>query len=350
MVQLARVFVVACAALLGAPAQAQKVETIKIIVGYAPGGASDRAARLVADALREKLGATVIVENKAGAGGRVAAQSFRSTPATEAALMIGNPAVNVVAPLAFKNVGYDPQTDFVPVAQVSRYEFGVAVGPAVPVREVNHLLACCQGCRHSAVSGTRWVHSEGPGGKYDPREPRYNAWLRELGYTSDNPWEECANSGEDEDGNLLSGWLLRNSTRAARVKAEHSETPYITQRALDFIDATGDEPWCLHLSYIKPHWPCIAPAPYHAMYSAADVLPVVRSNAERLDPNPLFGEFMKLRVSRAFSRDEVRTAVIPAYMGLIKQIDDAIGLRRADRSAARDLRSQGNSDRLLGRS
>ena len=141
MVQLARVFVVACAALLGAPAQAQKLETIKIIVGYAPGGASDRAARLVADALREKLGATVIVENKAGAGGRVAAQSFRSTPATEAALMIGNPAVNVVAPLAFKNVGYDPQTDFVPVAQVSRYEFGVAVGPAVPVREVNHLLA-----------------------------------------------------------------------------------------------------------------------------------------------------------------------------------------------------------------
>ena len=62
------------------------------------------------------------------------------------------------------------------------------------------------------------------------------------------------------------------------------------------------------------------------MYSAADVLPVVRSNAERLDPHPLFGEFMKLRVSRAFSRDEVRTAVIPAYMGLIKQIDDAIGV------------------------
>jgi arylsulfatase A-like enzyme len=170
------------------------------------------------------------------------------------------------------------------------------------------------------------LHSEGPGGKYDPREPRYNAWLRELGYASDNPWEECANSGEDEDGKLLSGWLLRNSTRAARVKAEHSETPYITQRALDFIDATGDEPWCLHLSYIKPHWPCIAPAPYHAMYSAADVLPVVRSDAERRNPHPLFGEFMKLRVSRAFSRDEVRTAVIPAYMGLIKQIDEANGV------------------------
>ncbi len=141
MVQLARLLIVACSTLLGATAQAQKIETIRIIVGYAPGGASDRAARLVADALREKLGATVVVENKAGAGGRVAAQSFRSTPAAEAALMIGNPAVNVVAPLAFKNVGYDPLTDFVPVAQVSRYEFGIAVGAAVPVREVNHLIA-----------------------------------------------------------------------------------------------------------------------------------------------------------------------------------------------------------------
>ncbi len=57
MVQLARLFVAVCTGLLGAAAHAQKPETIKIIVGYAPGGASDRAARLVGDALREKLGA-----------------------------------------------------------------------------------------------------------------------------------------------------------------------------------------------------------------------------------------------------------------------------------------------------
>ena len=169
------------------------------------------------------------------------------------------------------------------------------------------------------------LHGSGPAGKYDPREPRYNAWLRAQGYDGDNPWDDWANAGEDEDGNLLSGWLLRNSTRPARVKAEHSETPYMTQRALDFIDEAGTEPWCLHLSYIKPHWPCIAPAPYHALYSAADVLPAVRSRAERRDAHPLFREFMALRVSRAFSRDEVRAAVIPAYMGLVAQIDDAIG-------------------------
>jgi tripartite-type tricarboxylate transporter receptor subunit TctC len=142
MLLFARLFIAACTLLLAVPAQAQKIEgPIKFIVGYPPGGASDRAARLVADALREKLGVTVVVENKTGAGGRVAAQAFRTTPANETALMIGNPAVNVVAPLAFKNVGYDPATDFVPVAQVSRYEFGIAVGSAVPVKEFGHLLA-----------------------------------------------------------------------------------------------------------------------------------------------------------------------------------------------------------------
>ena len=143
MLHFARIMVVASAPLLlCATAHAQqKTDTIKIVVGYPPGGASDRAARLVADALREKLGAAVVVENKTGAGGRVAAQGFRGAPAGETLLMIGNPAVNVVAPLVFKNVGYDPLKDFVPVAQVSRYEFGVAVGPAVPVKEFNHLLA-----------------------------------------------------------------------------------------------------------------------------------------------------------------------------------------------------------------
>ena len=139
---LTRVAIASCSLVVLTSANAQqKIDTIKIIVGYPPGGASDRAARLVGDALREKLGATVVVENKTGAGGRVAAQGFRATPANETALMIGNPAVNVVAPLVFKNVGYDPFKDFVPVAQVSRYEFGVAVGPAVPVKETTHLLA-----------------------------------------------------------------------------------------------------------------------------------------------------------------------------------------------------------------
>jgi tripartite-type tricarboxylate transporter receptor subunit TctC len=142
MLQFGRLLIAACALLAATAAPAQKIDgPIKFIVGYPPGGASDKAARLVADAMRERYGTTVIVENRTGAGGRVAAQSFKATPASETALMIGNPAVNVVAPLVFKSVGYDPAIDFVPVAQVSRYEFGIAVGAAVPVKEFGHLLA-----------------------------------------------------------------------------------------------------------------------------------------------------------------------------------------------------------------
>jgi arylsulfatase A-like enzyme len=61
------------------------------------------------------------------------------------------------------------------------------------------------------------------------------------------------------------------------------------------------------------------------MYGPSHVLPVVRSQAERADPHPVFSAFMQQRPSLAFSRDEVREAVIPVYMGLIKQIDDQLG-------------------------
>ena len=84
---------------------------------------------------------TVLVENKTGAGGRLSAQLVKATPADQNVVMMGNPAINVVAPLVFSNVGYDQYKDFVPVSQITRYEFGVAVGPAVPVKEFNHLLA-----------------------------------------------------------------------------------------------------------------------------------------------------------------------------------------------------------------
>ena len=113
---------------------------LKIVVGYAPGGASDRAARLVADGLKDRLGVSVVVENKTGAGGRLAAQSVKTTPADQNVLMMGNPAINVVAPIVFKNVGYDQYKDFVPVATVTRYDFGIAVGPGAPVKDIGALI------------------------------------------------------------------------------------------------------------------------------------------------------------------------------------------------------------------
>ncbi|MEP5154872.1 alkaline phosphatase family protein [Planktotalea sp.] len=154
---------------------------------------------------------------------------------------------------------------------------------------------------------------------------RYNDWLRSKGYDGDNPWNDWANAAEGEDGEILTGWHLKNSNLPARVKEEHSETAYMTARAKDFIEECGDTPWLCHLSYIKPHWPYMAPAPYHDMYGPETLKPVLRSEDERRDPNPVYGAFMGMEVSETFSMQGARETVLPAYMGLIKQIDDHLG-------------------------
>ena len=103
----------------------------------------------------------------------------------------------------------------------------------------------------------------------------------------------------------------------------------MTNRAIDFMaDAEAREPerpWLLHLSYIKPHWPYIAPAPYHDMYSVDDMLPAVRSNAERQTDHALFRAYQDSRICQTMARDDVRRTVIPVYMGLVKQLDDELG-------------------------
>ena len=127
---------------LAGTAAAQALDSpFRIVVGYAPGGASDRVARIISDKLATKMGVPVLVDNKPGAGGRLAAQQVKNTPANQNVLMLGNPAVMVVAPLVFKDNGYDAEKDFVPVSVVSDYEFALAVAPTMPVKELSHLIA-----------------------------------------------------------------------------------------------------------------------------------------------------------------------------------------------------------------
>jgi len=158
--------------------------------------------------------------------------------------------------------------------------------------------------------------------------PRYDSYLREHGFAAENPWEHWANSGAADDGSLQNGWLLSHSDKAARIPEEHSETPYMTRRAMDFIAEaeTDGRPWCLHLSYIKPHWPYIAPEPYASLYKEADIKPAIRSDEERDNPHPVFAAYMDMRYSKNMARDEARARVIPAYMGLIAQIDNQMGV------------------------
>ncbi len=170
-----------------------------------------------------------------------------------------------------------------------------------------------------------------------PEDLEYNNFLIAHGYHSPNPWNEFANCGVDKDGNLRSGWRLRNAPYPARIAEQHSETVYTTDRALEFLEQQDDDqPWCLHLSYIKPHWPLIAPAPYNDLYGADEVQDAIRSERELDNPHPIYAAFMQQEYSESYAREDVRRTSIPVYMGLVRQIDDQLG-RLFDYMKQRDI-------------
>jgi arylsulfatase A-like enzyme len=166
----------------------------------------------------------------------------------------------------------------------------------------------------------RYDGHHAPGG-----ESGYPGFLREHGYDSADPWTDYVISGVDAQGRVQSGWHMRNVHLPARVKEEHSETAFMTDQALRFMQRMGDQPWVLHLSYVKPHWPYMAPAPYHAMYTPDQCLPVVRSEAELHDAHPVVAAYRQHEESLSFRSDDCIRTVRPAYQGLIKQLDDHLG-------------------------
>ncbi len=156
-------------------------------------------------------------------------------------------------------------------------------------------------------------------------ESGYPAFLHAHGYAGDDPWSEHVISAVDTDGRVVSGWHMRHCGLPARVKEEHSETAYMTDQAIRFVDRMGERPWVLHLSYVKPHWPYIAPAPYHARYTADQCLPVARSAAERDNEHPVLAAYRRQEECVSFQRDDCIRTVRPAYQGLIEQLDHHLG-------------------------
>lgn len=188
-----------------------------------------------------------------------------------------------------------------------------------PESTIGALVAQCGFEEYVRDDGTN--HSDYPG----RHAADYDQYLRDNCMDGDNPWEEWANSAIGPNGEMCSGWMLENSGLAARVPKEHSETAWLTTRGLEFIEEQGDQPWLCHLSYIKPHWPYLAPAPYNDMYEPHDLPAVNRSDDELQTDHPLMQAWMDMRVNQSFARDDLRDIVVPVYMGLIKELDDQMG-------------------------
>jgi len=157
-------------------------------------------------------------------------------------------------------------------------------------------------------------------------ESNYAQYLRKHGYDSQDPWSDYVIGALDEQGRPASGWLLRNAHLPARVDKAHSETAYMTDCALDYIQEQGDAPWVLHLSYIKPHWPLMAPAPYHEMYREAALTPVVGADVPDDAVHPVVAAYRAVHEDcKSYQQPDVVAHVKPTYMGLVKEVDDNIG-------------------------
>jgi tripartite-type tricarboxylate transporter receptor subunit TctC len=126
---------------IATPTFAQDTNTLRLVVPYPPGGSSDLAARIIANELQPRLKIPVVVENITGAGGRVALQQIKRMPNDANVIVLVNPALMVIMPEVVKEVGYSVDADFQAISQISTYELALAIGAAVPVRELNHLFA-----------------------------------------------------------------------------------------------------------------------------------------------------------------------------------------------------------------
>jgi tripartite-type tricarboxylate transporter receptor subunit TctC len=115
-------------------ALAQGARTIRILVGFPAGGGTDAIARLLSDRLKDALQANVIVENRPGAGGQIAAQALKSAAADGTTFFISHDHTISILPLVMRNPGYDPARDFVPVAGFATFVNAFAVSGGTPAK------------------------------------------------------------------------------------------------------------------------------------------------------------------------------------------------------------------------
>jgi tripartite-type tricarboxylate transporter receptor subunit TctC len=153
---IVKALVAACGLTASMLATAQDGPTIRILCGFPPGGLTDLVARLFADKLRVELNQPVIVENKAGAGGRLAAQALKAAQADGSTYMIAPNSVPILQELLYprKVLGYDMLADWVPVSTLTTYPFGMVVQRSLGVKNAREYVSWVKSNPKMAVYGT----------------------------------------------------------------------------------------------------------------------------------------------------------------------------------------------------
>lgn len=151
VVQCAALSTVLCAVALPA-ALAQDKPPLRLVVGFPAGGSADILARLIADALRDDF--TCIVDNKAGAAGRIALSYVKAAKPDGQTVVVLPSGPMVLFPHVYAKLEYDPVKDFTPISQIARFQFGVVSGPATKASSMADMLAKAKSEPASASYGT----------------------------------------------------------------------------------------------------------------------------------------------------------------------------------------------------
>lgn len=154
-----RRFIAAAAALPFAqlPAARAQAGTTRIVVGFPPGGVVDVTARALAEGLRgiaAGAAGSIIVDNRAGAGGRIAIEAVKGAAPDGQTLLYTPPSMFTVYPHIDKALRYDGFTDFAPLGTVCTFPFAIAVAPALPVKTLAEFIAWAKANPKDAVFGT----------------------------------------------------------------------------------------------------------------------------------------------------------------------------------------------------
>jgi tripartite-type tricarboxylate transporter receptor subunit TctC len=136
-----RHFAALAGAALAAPTVLAQDRTLRIWVGFPPGGSADVIARLLAQKLAASLNQNVIVENKPGAAGRLVLGELKRAAPDGQTLVLSPSGAMVIAPWLYSNIGYDPVKDFTPVSRIVTFDFAVTAGPAAPQGDLKAVLA-----------------------------------------------------------------------------------------------------------------------------------------------------------------------------------------------------------------
>jgi tripartite-type tricarboxylate transporter receptor subunit TctC len=137
---LARLLVL-LVALAASAAHAFPDKPVRFVVGFTPGGPSDILARALGDKLAAQLGQPVVVENRPGAGGNIAAEAVARSAPDGHTWLLGNNSILATNQALYRRLSYDPAKDFAPVALVAIQPNILVVHPAVPARSVTELIA-----------------------------------------------------------------------------------------------------------------------------------------------------------------------------------------------------------------